>query len=111
MARRSFSTAARRLDQLSFEAPAESLPGEMIPAGQQLEALVEDEAARHKALEFARTVTMKEPRIPGANFRDRYMDIINQVVGLVMQDGKKARAQRVSSKRLDGELKANPGSM
>lgn len=88
---RSFSTYARRQQDFSSESASPDFDASMIPSSEQRAVYAaETTAVGHK-------FPLPPGRLPRSeNHQDkyRYDSVVNQVTNLIMQDGKKAAAQR-----------------
>lgn len=92
---RSFSTFARRQEgDLSQSGPVD-LDASMIPSTEQRDAFAAEAETTVPALGHKFPLP-ERPLGPNENHQDkyRYDSIVNQVTNLIMQDGKKAAAQR-----------------
>lgn len=91
---RSFSTLARRQQEgLSSQSGLPEMDPSMIPSSEQRAVY----AAEAKLPAVGHKFPLPDlPLGPNANFQDRYRydSVVNQVTNLIMQDGKKATAQR-----------------
>jgi small subunit ribosomal protein S7 len=89
--RRSFSTMARRPQEDLSSFDASSLDPSMIPSAEQRSLY----AAQSATLAVGHKFPLPDLPLPqGSHHEYRHDAIIEQVIGLLMQDGKKAAAQR-----------------
>lgn len=94
--KRNFSTsAARRAEEVSSDAVS-PMDGAIVASGtQSMTTIPEEEEAATTSLKLEDIVEPLPALRPEDSFNRRYPAIVDQLVGLLMQDGKKSLAQKV----------------
>jgi hypothetical protein len=102
--KRSFSTSTRRSFRSDVHRPIDMQTLGPTPGGTSPELLTQmirrTREPPSDPLQLAREVALAEPKAQPFDFRERYVDIVDQFVGLMIKDGKKAQAQRVRGRTI-----------